>query len=1150
MNADAARFCGDCGTSLVGACPQCGAPSSGRRFCEQCGAQLSVAPSGRAEERPVPEPSAEVAAVRGRRLVSVLFADLVGFTSLSETRDAEDVRDLLVRFSDVAQNVVERYGGVVDNFIGDAVFAVWGTPVVHEDDAERAVRCALELIDAIALMGVDIGLPGLAARAGVLTGEVAVNEGGPSQRLVAGDLVNTASRFQTAAEPRTVYVGESTYLATSRIVAYRPVGELVLKGKEEPVRAWQAIRVIDDRQSLDRGIEAPFIGRGPELRTLKEALDSVREEHRIRLVSVTGIPGIGKSRLAAEFFNYVEGIANNHYWHEGRSPAYGEGISFWALAEMVRMRARIIDDEDAASSRAKLRSTLDVFVEDESERDWIGERLFHLLGLSEAPTGSRDETFSAWRRFFELIAERDPVVMVFEDLQWADSGLIDFIESLLEWSRSYPILIVTLARPELFERRPNWGAGQRNFTAVHLEPLDDEAMRSLLFGLVVDLPEAVADRILERAEGVPLYAVEIVRMLAAKGFLVEEDNVYRASGDLGDIELPDSLHALVASRLDVLPPDIRGMLQDASVIGKSFSVAALGALTGRSDEEIEGSLRDLVRREFLTFDSDPRSPERGQYGFLQAVIREIAYSMLSRRDRREKHLAAAKHFGSVGEELAGVVASHYLEAYRASPDGSDRDDLANQARSFLAEAGRRALSLGAPELARSYFEQSLEVTPDGHEHAELTVLAARAALACFKTHEAIELSDRAIAELGRFGDDEDVAEVVARFSFPKADALGEFVEAIARAEQAYDALGEESSAVTRGRLAAVIAGLRAGTGEVEKPLEWSDRALSLIQQTDDNEGLISALMARAFALFRTGRRREAVILARGAAEVAEFAGLSEEFVDALGIYATFSIDDEPRSALAAHKRAAEIARKSGNRPQQMGNLANLAEEAVLLGEWETARSALERLDALEIPEGSWSALYLASTHALFVALTKDVNEGLRASDLIADQVAKSELLPLRATHLWERALMHLTSGDAASALMEAVASVETDPTGINAAQALRIEARAALWLHDLERARSAVSAMESMRGRVMSAARDTATAGIAALEGRTPDSLAQYEAAARAWKEVESPLDLAWCWVDMSKLLGSHSEGRRAHDQARELLLGLGSQPMLSLVGG
>ena len=264
------------------------------------------------------------------------------------------------------------------------------------------------------------------------------------------------------------------------------------------------------------------MGRAVEFRTLKDALESVREEHRIRLVSVTGIPGIGKSRLSTEFFKYVEGIARNHYWHEGRSPAYGEGISFWALAEMVRMRARISDEEDASSSRAKLGSVLSEFVDDESEREWIGERLSHLLGLTEAPGGSREETFSAWRRFFELIARRDPVVMVFEDLQWADSGLVDFIESLLEWSRNHPILIVTLARPELFERRPNWGAGQRNFTSIHLEPLGDEAMRELLFGLVVDLPETVADRILERSEGVPLYAVEIVRMLSAKGLLVED----------------------------------------------------------------------------------------------------------------------------------------------------------------------------------------------------------------------------------------------------------------------------------------------------------------------------------------------------------------------------------------------------------------------------------------------------------------------------------------------------------------------------------------------------------------------------------------------------------------------------------------------------
>ncbi len=1029
------------------------------------------------------KPAVEGPASSERRFVSALFADLVGFTSLSETRDAEDVRDLLVRFAEVARTVVERYGGIVDNFIGDAVFAVWGTPVAHEDDAERAVRCALELIEAIELLGSDAGLPGLAARAGVLTGEVAVNEGGPTPRLVAGDLVNTASRFQTAAEPRTVYVGESTYLATSQVIAYRPVGELTLKGKEEPVRAWQATRVIGDRQSVDQGVEAPFVGRAAELRTLKDALESVREECRIRLVSVTGIPGIGKSRLSTEFFKYVEGIARNHYWHEGRSPAYGEGISFWALAEMVRMRARISDEEGASSSRTKLGSVLTEFVDDESERDWIGERLSHLLGLSEAPGGSREETFSAWRRFFELIAQRDPVVMVFEDLQWADSGLVDFIESLLEWSRNYPILIVTLARPELFERRPNWGAGQRNFTSIHLEPLINEAMRELLFGLVVDLPETVANRILERSEGVPLYAVEIVRMLSAKGLLVEDDGAYRASGDLGDIELPDSLHALVASRLDVLPPDGRGLLQDASVLGKSFSIAALAAVVGRGADELESRMRDLVRREFLTVDLDPRSPERGEYGFLQSVIREVAYSTLSRRDRREKHLAAAKYFASFGDdELAGVVASHYLEAYRASPDGSERDDLASEASGFLADAGRRALSLGAPELARSYFEQSLEITPMGHAHAELTVLAARAAQSAFEIHRSVELADQAIVEFEALGDRESVAEVVARFGFDFAQDRGSFADSIAQAEKAYGALGEDSSAAMRGRLAATIAGLQTTIGEIDQPLEWSERALSLIQQTDDDEGLISALEARSFVLFRTGRRRESVILMRGAIDVAEASAMNEKVVEALAMISIYSLDDDPRDALAAQRRAVEIARRSGLRPHEMSNLANLTEGAALLGEWEVARSGLAGLDAIEIPESSWHFLYRELTRSLLIALTEDLNEGLRLSDLVAEPIATSENLPLRATHLWERALMHLLSGETATALAEAVASVQTDATGINAGEALRIQARAASWLHDIEGARSALAAMEVMRGRVMAATRATTAAGIAALE--------------------------------------------------------------------
>ncbi len=1150
-NAEAARFCGDCGTPLALTCPNCGATApGGKRFCQQCGAALGTAASVTSSSVETSEARAPAPTSAERRLISALFADLVGFTSISEARDAEEVRDLLVRFADVARAVVQRYGGVVDNFIGDAVFAVWGTPIAHEDDAERAVRCGLDLVDAVAALGDQIGIAGLAARAGVLTGEAAVNQGDPTQRLVAGDLVNTASRLQTAATPGSVFVGEATYLATNHAVAFSEIGQMALKGKDEPVRAWRALRVVSKTRGAERpeGVEPPFVGRDEELRVLKDALNSLRRDRRARLISVTGIPGIGKSRLAWEIHKYADGVVDNFYWHHGRSPAYGEGVTFWALAEMVRMRAGISEDEEQASARAKLAETIADFVVDPEERIWIAPRLSHLLGLAEAPSGTRDETFAAWRRFFESVAEKDPVVMVFEDLQWADSGLVDFIESLLEWSRSQPILVVALSRPELYDRRPNWGAGQRSFASVHLEPLAQEAMHELLIGLIPGLPDRVAERILERAEGVPLFAVEIVRMLAGKGLLVEAEGAYEIAGELSDVELPDSLHALIASRLDSLPPDGRVLIQDASVLGKSFTVAALAAITNREQSELEAVLRDLVRREFLTIDLNPRSPERGQYGFLQGVIREVAYSTLARRDRRARHVAAAEYLASLGEdELAGVVASHYLEAYRSSPDDAERDELGRLSREALVGAGRRALSLGAPDQALVFAEQALEVAAPGLERAEIEEFASQSAGNAAKLQLAMEHADRAIEEYTAHGEKERAARALSRTLRGRA-TIGTQDAAISRGEEVFSELGDEGDPLVRANLASGIAMLHRSAGHDEPAVEWAERALSFAERTDDPEGLAQAVVARSFAAHGLGRRREAVILLRGALEIVEAAGLVELQSEWLTLLAVFATDDDPRESLNVALRAAEMSRRAGNRIFLTVNLVNIAEFGVMAGEWEAARAAHAEFDELEVDPVLEPVVFRRMTGAFLDAVTVDLKSAIRESDAIGELIAPREDRPTHATHLWHRAYMKLVAGDFRGAREDAEASFAVEPTGINASEALTIKARAQLWIGDQEGARATRAQMESFRGRLMSTMRTTTDAGLAALEGRVHDAIALYESAARSWDELNSPLDRAFCALDQVVLLGGHSVAEDGARTAREIFTRLRSRPLLDLV--
>ncbi|TMB83856.1 MAG: hypothetical protein E6J39_05570, partial [Chloroflexi bacterium] len=587
-NEDGRKFCVECGARLAATCPVCGTVNpAGAKFCGECGSSLAAAGevaltrSATAEAPTVSGNGRQLSAsgpVAERRLVSVLFVDLVGFTAASEQRDAEDTRELLSRYFELAREIVDRHGGVIEKFIGDAVMAVWGTPTAHEDDAVRAVRSALQIVEAVA--GLAGGQP-LEARAGVLTGEAAVTIGATGQGMVAGDLVNTASRLQSAAAPSTVLVGEATYRAASGAVSFEEAGETHLKGKESPVPAWRAIAVVARRRGEGRAamLEPPFVGRDEELRALKDQLHATAREGKPRLVTLVGQAGIGKSRLAWELEKYLDGLVQTILWHEGRSPAYGEGISYWALAEMVRGRAGIAESDDPETARSRLADMLAQWVPDATERRWIEPRITGLLGLDDLPAEPREALFAAWRTLFERMAAQSTVLLVFWDLQWADQGLLDFIEHLLTWSRTSPIFVLAEARPDLFDRRPGWGVTVRASTSIHLEPLEDDDMRALLAGLVPGLPDEAARAIVQRAEGVPLYAVETIRMLIDRGAIGRSsDGVqYELVGDLPDLAVPETLHALIAARLDTIEPEDRALITDAAVLGLSFTIPALQA---------------------------------------------------------------------------------------------------------------------------------------------------------------------------------------------------------------------------------------------------------------------------------------------------------------------------------------------------------------------------------------------------------------------------------------------------------------------------------------------------------------------------------------------------------------------------------------------
>jgi class 3 adenylate cyclase/tetratricopeptide (TPR) repeat protein len=1069
----------------------------------------------------------------------VLFVDLVGFTPLAEKRDPEELRELLSLYFDRAQTIVGHYGGTVEKFIGDAVVAIWGAPVANEDDAERSVRAALDLVVSVADLGSKSGVD-LAARAGIMTGEVAITIGKVSEGMVIGDTVNAASRIQSVAAPGSVLVDEATRRAASRAVVFSDVGALSLKGKEQPVHAWRAERIVAQPRGVGRSerLEPPFVGRAEELGLVKELLNATARDKSARLVSVSGIAGIGKSRLSWELRKYVDDLAETVYWHEGRSPAYGEGITFWPLGEMVRMRAGINESEDAASSRSKLTSSLSTYISDPEERGWIEPRLAHLLGLGEAPPGEREELFSAWRTFFERVAERGAAVMVFEDLQWSDPGLIDFIESILEWSTNSPILVVTLSRPELMDRRPSWGVGRRAFTSLRLEPLAQHAMAGLLDGFVRNLTEELKDQVLERSEGVPLYAVETVRMLADRGVLGQDEGGYYLAGDPGFLEIPDTLHALVASRLDTLSVEQRSLLEDAAVVGRTFQTALLAVVHGGDQMSLETHLRDLVQREFLALETDPRSPEQGRYGFVQGLIAEVAYATLSRRDRSAKHLALARHLESLAdEELAVLVAAHYVEAHRACFKGPEADLIAVDARNWLSRAGRRALSLGSPEQALSLFEQALDMTNSGGETASLLELAGIAASHANASDRAIALYDEAIAYYETAGDRNAVGRVMAKWLLVFGMWLHRFAEAIERAEPVFHAMGEDGEERVRAELACELAWAHGYAGSYPRALEWSESALALAARLDAPELSAHVLGAKSLALFDLGSHQEAIVLAREAVELAEAAGsLLEQTVGWMHLSA-FVIGENPREALSAMSEAAELARRAGDRGLEIGSLRNVIAISVALGEWGVARATIAELGQ---PEHG----------AVLEAFTGNLVEASRLLRVAEDRCASSEHVPELTGLLVSRAYVSLAEGDLGGARQAASAALSAEPLGMNSPEALAVKARSSLWSGDLEGVRTAVSAMTSFSGRWVETVRLTAEAGLAALEGRVDEAAGSYRDAIDAWRALKCTLDLALCELDLVLLLGPKCLETTAANEARDIFTQLGAKPFLERLNG
>ena len=607
------KFCRSCGASMPRhACPACGSRDEAGSFCGQCGTALlpamptaSAGPRGAATPATPPAQRGPDGRTSERRVTSVLFGDLVGFTPMSAERDPEEVRDLLSAYFARCRVVIGRYGGVVEKFAGDAVMAVWGVPAAHEDDAERAVRAGLDLVATVA--GMDEGTGGLSMRVGVVTGEVAVTVGATGEGMVAGDAVNVAARVQTAAAPGRVWVDDATREVTSAAITYDDVGEHLLKGKAEPIRLWQAGVVVADvggGQRVD-GLEAPLAGRGSEMAVVKELFHATEDSRQPRLVVLDGVAGVGKSRMAWELEKYLDGLSGTTWWHRGRCLSYGEGNAFWALSEALRARLGLVVGDSGPPVIEHLETGLARYVDDLAERDWLRPRLAVLLGIASGSSFVRADLFAAWTAFLEHLAERGgTVVLVIDDAQYADDGLLDFVDHVLLAARA-PILVLALARPELLSRRPDLGG--RRATVVRLQPLPAAAMTDLVDDLVGDLPALSRAALVRRAEGIPLFAVETVRALVDRGLVVLRNGrhvpVDDATLDIDAVGAPASLQALAAVRASSRAAAEKRLVVDASVLGVTFAREGLVSL-GNDPRTLDDLLDSLIRKEILAVQTD------------------------------------------------------------------------------------------------------------------------------------------------------------------------------------------------------------------------------------------------------------------------------------------------------------------------------------------------------------------------------------------------------------------------------------------------------------------------------------------------------------------------------------------------------------------
>jgi class 3 adenylate cyclase/tetratricopeptide (TPR) repeat protein len=1128
-------------------CPSCRTENGdGSRFCNGCGSRLT-GESGAAPVQPVEE----------RKVITVVFCDLVGFTALSERADPEDVDRMLSRYFAMARRHVEGHGGVVEKFIGDAVVGVFGVPTAHEDDPERAVRAALRICEDAQALSALRGAP-LRLRVGINTGEALVRldvAPGGGERFLAGDTINTASRIQSVAPEMGVAVGEATHAATRTRFVYEPLPPATLKGKADPVRVFQP------REPLARlGIDlaetgGPFVGRETELAAIKRTFDEVVESGSVRSVLLSGEPGLGKSRLVAELLRHVEDQPVLVTWRQGRCLPYGAGISFWALGEIVKAHAGILESDPASVALEKL----DDVLPNSDERAWFRERLLPLIGLDSGARAERDEQFAAWTRFLEFVAADGPTILVFEDLHWADDPLLDFLEELRTRASRVPLLIVGTTRPELLERRDAFAGDRLGLTP--LSPSDTVRLAERLLDDASIAPELRA-RILDRAAGNPLFVGEFVRLLTEREQLVAEDGRLVLRQDQ-ELELPSSIQTLISARLDALPPAWKSALADAAVVGKVFWSGAVAAIGARDDSATADALAGLSRREFVRASARSSMTGETEYAFGHVLTRDVAYGAIPRAGRASRHVAAGawieRQAADRLEDVAELLAHHYTTAMDLAAAVEDEETVQAakpSALRFLLLAGERALGLDVQSAVR-LLDRALGLAPEGDPvRARIQAGRGRALSDDGRTLESIAAFEEAIVGYRAAGDVLAAAENMAEQTSGLREAGDPRVRT--RIFEAVDLLEPLGPSPELAHALARVAAMRCVAGELDDAIRTGERALEVARQVEFRRSGEAAFV-EAYALGFSGMARATSGDARGVDEMR--AGIERAKAGgrpgAAGhLYADLaSVIGNYRGSMAAVAlldEAIAFASSRGLRWHEMFLRAGRYTALYELGRFDELLEGLPAQLAVLEASGSLMTLHELRTYGVRCTTLRGVGTETAELDWL-ESTARSVGDPEALVGLAAAALAWLLRGetDRARALIHELTPIIASGRGwFWVPRTIPSLVRAAIALDDLPLAERLADAF-APRSPIDDHARVAVAANVAEAHGDLGAAAGQYHDAADRWQSFAIVPESGFAALGEGRCLmrlGRRDEAAQALGRARTIFTGLGALPLLEAV--